>query len=46
MKLLVLAWIIACIVWVVWSSGNLERVLRWHKEKKASLLSWLRRRGA
>lgn len=46
MKLLLLAWIIACIVWVVWSSGNLDHVLRWLKEKKANFLCWLRKRAS
>jgi len=46
MKLLLLAWIIACIVWIVWSSGELPAVLLWLKEKRANFLYWLRRRGA
>ena len=40
---MLLAWILICIAFVVWSAGKIDDVLRWIKHKKDSSQHWLRR---
>jgi hypothetical protein len=40
--MIVLGWIVACIAFVVWSSGHLDTVLRYIKRKARDLVYWVK----